>query len=165
MSKELKNEARRLGKYLTKHLGLELKHSQLLEALAAAKGYADWNTLAAKADPEQEEPAAPELDPGCVQVVLTVEYEPGTDLDEAAMALERELSRSIQDGLLGADYAVATYGYSVDYADSYLLAYRVTVTEDGDTFDFCCMAEDDEHAEEQALNAYPSASIVTVCLD
>jgi hypothetical protein len=43
-----------------------------------------------------------------------------------------------------------------------LIPYRVTLKEEkGDKFTivFDCYAEDDDHAEEQALNAYPSAEI------
>jgi hypothetical protein len=36
--------------------------------------------------------------------------------------------------------------------------FRVAVTEDGETFWFLCQAENTEHAVEQALNAYPTAS-------
>lgn len=43
-----------------------------------------------------------------------------------------------------------------------LVPYRVTLAEEkGDKFTiiFDCFAEDDDHAEEQALNAYPMATI------
>ncbi len=43
-----------------------------------------------------------------------------------------------------------------------LYSYRVTLAEDkGDKFTivFDCLAEDDDHAEEQALNAYPCCEI------
>jgi len=43
-----------------------------------------------------------------------------------------------------------------------LIPYRVTLAEDkGDKFRivFECFAEDDDHAEEQAINAYPNAEI------
>lgn len=46
-----------------------------------------------------------------------------------------------------------------------LLPYRVTLAEEkGDKFTivFYCEAEDDDHAEEQALNAYPSAEIYNI---
>jgi hypothetical protein len=43
-----------------------------------------------------------------------------------------------------------------------LIPYRVTLAEEaGDRFTvvFDCFAEDDDHAEEQARNAYPAAEI------
>ena len=43
-----------------------------------------------------------------------------------------------------------------------LIPYRVTLAEEkGDKFTmvFDCFAEDDDHAEEQAMNAYPSCEI------
>ena len=46
-----------------------------------------------------------------------------------------------------------------------LTEYRVTLHEDiGDKFTivFDCFAEDQDHAEEQALNAYPNGEIVGV---
>ena len=46
-----------------------------------------------------------------------------------------------------------------------LKEYRVTLKEDeGDTFTlvFFCAAEDEDHAEEQALYAYPAGSIVNI---
>lgn len=46
-----------------------------------------------------------------------------------------------------------------------LIPYRVTLAEEpGDKFTivFDCFAEDDDHAEEQALNAYPAATIYNV---
>jgi len=46
-----------------------------------------------------------------------------------------------------------------------LIPYRVTLHEDkGDKFTiiFDCAAEDDDHAEEQALNAYPNGEILGI---
>jgi hypothetical protein len=46
-----------------------------------------------------------------------------------------------------------------------LIPYRVTLAEEpGDKFTivFDCFAEDDNHAEEQAMNAYPTATIYNV---
>jgi len=46
-----------------------------------------------------------------------------------------------------------------------LIPYRVTLEEEaGDKFTivFDCYAEDDDHAEEQALNAYPSGIIENI---
>ena len=43
-----------------------------------------------------------------------------------------------------------------------LIPYRITLAEEkGDKFTivFDCFAEDDDHAEEQAINAYPNAEI------
>jgi hypothetical protein len=50
---------------------------------------------------------------------------------------------------------------------SHLLAYRVSLEEDpGDRFQliFDCMAEDDDHAAEQAENAYPGCVVRHTCL-
>lgn len=50
---------------------------------------------------------------------------------------------------------------------SSLVPYRVTVHEDpGDKFKlvFDCMAEDDDHAAEQAENAYPGCEVVDTCI-
>ena len=46
-----------------------------------------------------------------------------------------------------------------------LLTYRITLKEEqGDKFSivFDCYAEDDNHAEEQAENAYPNCEILTI---
>ena len=46
-----------------------------------------------------------------------------------------------------------------------LKEHRVTLKEDeGDTFTLVsfCAAEDEDHAEEQALDAYPAGSIVNI---
>ena len=46
-----------------------------------------------------------------------------------------------------------------------LLTYRITLREEqGDKFSivFDCYAEDDNHAEEQAENAYPNCEILTI---
>ena len=46
-----------------------------------------------------------------------------------------------------------------------LIPYRVTLAEEiGDKFTiiFDCFAEDDDHAEEQAIDAYPSCEIHNV---
>ncbi|MDD2741247.1 MAG: hypothetical protein PHV02_03180 [Rhodocyclaceae bacterium] len=51
-------------------------------------------------------------------------------------------------------------------ANPNLIAYRIMLSEDaGDTdfqIAFDCYAEDDDHAEEQALNAYPNGAILTI---
>lgn len=51
-------------------------------------------------------------------------------------------------------------------ANPNLIAYRVMLSEDaGDTdfqIAFDCYAEDDDHAEEQALNAYPNGEVFTI---
>ena len=47
-----------------------------------------------------------------------------------------------------------------------LIPYRVTLFEEtGDKLliVFDCMAEDDNHAEEQAINAYPTGDIFGIC--
>ena len=47
-----------------------------------------------------------------------------------------------------------------------LISYRVTLAEDAGDADFTlvfeCYAEDDDHAEEQALNAYPCGLILNI---
>jgi hypothetical protein len=46
-----------------------------------------------------------------------------------------------------------------------LKGYRVTLKEEkGDQFTiaFDCHAEDDDHADEQAMNAYPSGQIINI---
>lgn len=46
--------------------------------------------------------------------------------------------------------------------------YLVTLKEDiGDKFTifFNCMADDKDHAEEQAMNAYPCGEIINIILD
>jgi len=46
-----------------------------------------------------------------------------------------------------------------------LIPYRVTLHEDkGDKFTlvFDCEAEDDDHAAEQALNAYPNGEVLNI---
>lgn len=47
-----------------------------------------------------------------------------------------------------------------------LCEYRVTLIEDEniteDTINFDCMAENKEHAEEQCLDAYPTAVIIHI---
>ena len=51
--------------------------------------------------------------------------------------------------------------------DKFLKPYRVMLHEDkGDKFKlvFDCQAEDEDHAEEQALNAYPNGEIVSCFL-
>jgi hypothetical protein len=49
-----------------------------------------------------------------------------------------------------------------------LTAYRVSLHEDkGDKFQivFLCWAEDEDHAEEQALNAYPNGEVKHITED
>lgn len=48
---DLKTHAKRLGVHLATHHGVRLKHSALLEAVAAIHGARDWNTLAAQSKP------------------------------------------------------------------------------------------------------------------
>jgi hypothetical protein len=46
-----------------------------------------------------------------------------------------------------------------------MIKYIITMTEDlGDTFTlvFECFAEDQDHAEEQALKAYPGCNIINI---
>lgn len=48
---------------------------------------------------------------------------------------------------------------------SKLIAFRATLKEDPSdkfTIHFDCMAEDFDHAEEQTLNAYPDANVITI---
>jgi hypothetical protein len=53
--------------------------------------------------------------------------------------------------------------YDIAYNPDNLISYCVSLHEDkGDKFTlfFDCMAEDQDHAEEQALNAYPNGEII-----
>ena len=57
--------------------------------------------------------------------------------------------------------------YDIAYNPDNLINYLVSLHEDkGDKFTlfFECMAEDQDHAEEQALNAYPNGEIIN-CIE
>jgi len=171
-----KGMARRLGDFLETKCGVNLRYSQLLEAIAAVHGQKDWNTLgttsgrisgavqATSNNPKGEDTpylAKPRLGPD-VEIESVVEnLKRLMDAHIAAgYPIDMPVSENLEDDLPEIPAVAKKAEDRTCFLEPYTVRMDCGDDQEVIILDFECMAEDEEHALEQAQDAYPSGSPV-----